>query len=239
MARTLPGSSSAAGFAARARDVNTSAPAASSSPLSWTICSQGARSGWRVVARIRRSGPARQQSGRQPRHRLDDVFDDIEDKQASAPGQVVADEIDLMPGGLGQLECPSHARGDTAGQDRGEVHKPHRPGECGWRGRDLDREPGFSDPARSGQRHKSGRRQRCPEGGKVAVAPDQRGHRHRWSRRESGPARSTGRSPAPVRRLPPHATRVPVPALPRQRDNGEPSRTPRARQLAGQRRREP
>jgi hypothetical protein len=73
-------------------------------------------------------GTARKEGGGQFRRSLDHMLASVEDEQASSPRQIVADEIDLVPRRLGQLECPSHSGGDIGiGRHSGELHEPHLP----------------------------------------------------------------------------------------------------------------
>ena len=54
-----------------------------------------------------------------------------------------------------QPECTRHRHAHQLGVgDRRQIHIPHPAGKLARQlGRDLDRQPGFAHPARTGQRH--------------------------------------------------------------------------------------
>jgi hypothetical protein len=58
-------------------------------------------------------GTSREQGGGEFGDALDDVLTGVEDKESLVPGKIVAQVVDLVPGGIGQLECPSHGGGDV------------------------------------------------------------------------------------------------------------------------------
>ena len=82
---------------------------------------------------------------------------------------------------IGQPQRTRHRHRHQLGVgDRRQIHVPHPVGKiAGHSGRDLDRQPGFAHPARTGQRHHPVLRQQLPQLGQLCVAAHETGQLHR------------------------------------------------------------
>ena len=85
------------------------------------------------------------------------------------------------PGWSGSPSARATAIGTSSGSVIGARSTYHTPSRelAGELGRDLDREPGFADPARTGQRHQPVVGQQLPQLGQLRVAADETGELHR------------------------------------------------------------
>ena len=72
-------------------------------------------------------GTARKESGGEFRHALDDVLAGVEDEQSASPRQIVAEEIDLVPGDSASWSARATVGATSAScRHLGELHEPHR-----------------------------------------------------------------------------------------------------------------